>query len=158
MDSLERQGQRPGWEEYFLNIARVVAMRATCTRRHVGCVLVRDQRLIATGYNGSVSGDAHCEDDGCIMENGHCVRCVHAEMNALLQCAAMGIPSEGATIYTTDFPCGSCARSLAQAGIKKVVYQAEYPDDHSRRVFELSGIEVYRGKKTEQGFILVREV
>lgn len=158
MDASQRTGARPGWDEYFMNIALVVATRATCQRRHVGSVLVRDKRVIATGYNGSVYAEAHCEDVGCLLENGHCVRCVHAEINALLQCAAFGIPAAGSTLYTTDFPCAGCSKALVQVGVKKVVYLAEYPDDRSQEILRMAGVEVYRAFFSDRGFCLVREV
>lgn len=148
---------RPGWDDYFLRMARLVATRATCPRRHVGAVLVRDNRVVATGYNGSVPGDTHCEDAGCLMENGHCIRSIHAELNALLQCAMSTQTSEGATLYCTDFPCVHCAKALVQAGIARVVYVSDYPDANSAVVFRRAGVELFRAVDSGSGFRLVTE-
>ncbi len=148
---------RPGWDAYFLRMARLVATRGTCPRRRVGAVLVRDERVIATGYNGSVRGDAHCDDVGCLMENGHCIRAVHAEMNALLQCAASGQTSAGATLFCTDFPCIHCAKALVQAGVVRVVYAADYPDGHSAEVLRRGGVELFRALEASDGFTLIQE-
>ena len=95
---------RVTWDEYFMNIARVVATRATCDRKHVGAVLVRDKTILSTGYNGSIRGLPHCTEVGCLMENDHCVRTVHAEANAILQAARHGVRIEGADIYVSDVP------------------------------------------------------
>lgn len=146
---------RPGWDEYFLSMARLVATRATCPRRHVGAVLVRDRRVIATGYNGSVRGDVHCEDAGCLLEDGHCVRAVHAELNALLQCAASSQSSAGATLYCTDFPCVHCAKALVQAEVVRVVFLAEYPDPHSAAILRRGGVELWRALAADGGVRLV---
>ncbi len=150
-----RWSARPGWDDYFLRMAQLVATRATCPRRHVGAVLVRDRRVIATGYNGSVRGDVHCEDVGCLMEDGHCVRCVHAELNALLQCAASSQSSAGATLYCTDFPCVHCAKALVQAEVVRVVYLAEYPDRHSAEVLRRGGVELARAFEDDGSFRVV---
>jgi dCMP deaminase len=133
---------RPGWDEYFLRIAELAALRSTCPRRQVGAVLVRDQRIIATGYNGSLRGQPHCTEVGCLMVGGHCRRTVHAEMNALLQCAFHGAASRGSTLYTTAFPCLECAKALVQAGVERVVYREPYPDAHSRAALVEAGVEL----------------
>lgn len=148
---------RPDWDVYFLRMARLVATRATCPRRRVGAVLVRDRRVIATGYNGSVTGDVHCDDVGCLMENGHCIRAVHAELNALLQCAASNQTSAGATLYCTDFPCIHCAKALVQAGVARVVYVSDYPDKFSGDVLSRAGIEVFRAVEAADGFAMIQE-
>lgn len=140
-------GQRPSWDDYFLRMALLVATRATCLRRRVGAVLVRDRRVIATGYNGSVRGDVHCDDVGCLMDNGHCIRCIHAEINALLQCASSTQHSVGATLYSTDFPCVHCAKALVQAEVAKVIYLAEYPDQNSAAVLRQNGIPLFRARE-----------
>lgn len=126
---------RKSWYEYFMEMAELVSERATCKRLKVGCILVKDNRVISSGYNGSVSGMPHCIDEGCDMQDGHCVRCNHAEINALLQCAKYGISTEGTTAYITHYPCLACARALAQAGIKHVYYLHKYRNDE--RVEEL---------------------
>jgi dCMP deaminase len=127
---------RKPWDKYFSDIAQMVSERATCTRLHVGCVLVKDKRIISTGYNGSISGDEHCEDVGCYVVDGHCIRTIHAERNALAQCARHGIATDGATAYITHFPCLDCAKMLIQAGVKRIVYGQSYRD--SGYVYELA--------------------
>jgi len=121
--------KRIPWDQYFMLQAVLLSLRSTCTRLSVGAILVRDQRMIAGGYNGSVSGDKHCIDDGCYMVDGHCLRTIHAEMNAVLQCAKFGIPTDGAELYVTDFPCLQCTKMLLQAGIKKIHYLRYYNND-----------------------------
>lgn len=117
---------RATWDEYFMKIAGEVATRATCNRRHVGAVLVRDRSILATGYNGSVRGLPHCDDAGHLMRDGHCVRTVHAEANAVAQAARNGVRIDGATLYCTILPCLACMQLLANAGIVRAVYAGEY--------------------------------
>jgi dCMP deaminase len=119
---------RASWNEYFTRIAVEVATRATCPRKHVGAVLVRDKSILATGYNGSVRGMPHCEVVGCLMVEGHCARTVHAEVNALAQAARHGVRVDGATAYVTAFPCWICAKALFNAGIARIVYGESYVD------------------------------
>ena len=121
--------KRIPWDQYFMLQAVLLSLRSTCTRLSVGAILVRDQRMIAGGYNGSVSGDKHCIDDGCYMVDGHCLRTIHAEMNAVLQCTKFGIPTDGAELYVTDFPCLQCTKMLLQAGVKKIHYLRNYNND-----------------------------
>lgn len=118
--------QRLDWDQYFLAQAKITAMRSTCTRLEVGAVLVKEKRVIASGYNGSVADSTHCIDEGCYVVDGHCVRTVHAEANAILQCAKFGVPTSETTIYVTHFPCLQCTKQLIQAGIKEVVYASDY--------------------------------
>jgi len=106
--------------------ARLVALRSTCTRLMVGAIIVRENRIIASGYNGSVADGAHCIDDGCYMIDGHCVRTVHAEANALLQCAKFGVATNGTTLYVTHFPCLQCCKQIIQAGVKRIYYEQDY--------------------------------
>lgn len=118
---------RPSWDSYFMKLATEVARMSTCDRLRVGCVLVKDKRIIATGFNGSISGQPHCDEEGHIYNSeGRCVRTIHAEQNALLQCAKYGISCEGATAYVTHEPCEHCLKLLIQAGIKQIVYLHEY--------------------------------
>lgn len=117
---------RKSWGEYFLEIAKKVSERATCDRKHVGAVIVRDNTILATGYNGSVRGQPHCDDVGHLIEGGHCVRTVHAEVNAVCQAARNGTSLNGATTYVTCSPCRNCFQALANSGIKKVVYSSSY--------------------------------
>jgi dCMP deaminase len=120
---------RKSWDKYFIEMALLASERATCERLKVGAVLVKNKRVIATGYNGSPSGSPHCIDEGCKVVNGHCVRTIHAEQNALFQCSRYGASSEGATCYSTHFPCLLCCKSLIQAGITEVVYLYDYKND-----------------------------
>ena len=138
---------RIDWDQYFMIQAALLASRSTCNRLSVGAVLVRDKRIIAGGYNGSVAGDAHCIDEGCYLRDGHCVRTIHAEMNALLQCAKFGISADGASIYVTDFPCLQCTKSLLQAGIKKIYYMRNYHnDDYAIRLLKRKKVAVEQVK------------
>ena len=121
--------KRIPWDQYFMLQAVLLSLRSTCTRLSVGAILVRDQRMIAGGYNGSVSGDKHCIDDGCYMVDGHCLRTIHAEMNAVLEFRKFGIPTDGAELYVTDFPCLQCTKMLLQAGVKKIHYLRNYNND-----------------------------
>jgi dCMP deaminase len=133
---------RASWDEYFMNLAKVVASRATCDRKHVGAVLVRDRTVLSTGYNGSIRGLPHCDEVGHLMENGHCVATVHAEANAIVQAARNGVRVDGATIYTTASPCWPCFKLIANAGCDRIVYGEFYRDE---RIFEFAkkiGIEL----------------
>lgn len=121
---------RQPWHSYFIGIAQQVASRATCDRKHVGAVLVRDNVILATGYNGSMRGLPHCDDVGHLMENGHCVATVHAEANAIMQAAKNGVSTDRATIYTTASPCWSCFKLIVNAGCERIVFGEAYrPDD-----------------------------
>ncbi|MER3495983.1 MAG: cytidine deaminase [Armatimonadota bacterium] len=134
-----------------MQIAHLVATRATCRRRAVGAIIVRDRRIIATGYNGSPSGVAHCPElgpthdwpDGCLRAQ-HCIRALHAEQNCLLQAARVGTPSAGGTFYVTCQPCNTCAKMIINAGIERVIYEGEYPDDFALELFRESGVQVRR--------------
>ncbi|CAM3179129.1 ComE operon protein 2 [Lactiplantibacillus plajomi] len=121
--------QRIAWDQYFMMQAVLLSTRSTCERLSVGATIVRDKRIIAGGYNGSVAGDVHCIDEGCYLVDGHCVRTIHAEMNAILQCAKFGAATDGAEIYVTDFPCLQCTKMLLQAGITKIHYLRNYHND-----------------------------
>jgi dCMP deaminase len=120
---------RIDWDQYFMTQATLLSLRSTCTRLSVGAIIVRDRRVIAGGYNGAVSGDVHCIDEGCYLVDGHCVRTIHAEMNAVLQCAKLGVVTDGAEVYVTDFPCLQCTKMLLQAGIVKINYLRNYHND-----------------------------
>src|SRR5208283_5731103 len=126
---------RTSWDQYFMEIARQVATRATCDRKHVGAVLVRDRIILSTGYNGSIRGMPHCDEVGHLMENGHCVATVHAEANAVLQAARTGVRIEGSTLYTTASPCWPCFKLVANAGIVRIVYGEIYRDP---RIFDVA--------------------
>ena len=125
-----------------MNIAKEVATRSTCDRKHVGAVVVRDKSILATGYNGSVRGLGHCDDEGHLMEDGHCVRTVHAEANAIVQAARNGMRIEGASIYVTASPCWGCFRLIANAGIVRIVFGEFYRDQKIFDVSQRIGIEL----------------
>ena len=129
-----RSPVRPSWDQYFMSLAVTASTRSTCSRKHVGAVLVRDRNTLSTGYNGSIRGTAHCDDSGHMMEDGHCVRVIHAEMNAIIQAAKNGISIDGASCYCTASPCWSCFKALANAGIVDIYYKEEYRLDE--RVLE----------------------
>lgn len=141
---------RPSWDEYFLKIASDVAERSTCLRRKVGAVLVRDKRILTTGYNGAPRGMVHCEERGCLREKlsvpsgerHELCRGLHAEMNALLQAAIHGVSVEGGTLYCTTRPCSLCARMLINAGIIRVVTVGGYPDELAEQLLREAGIPV----------------
>ncbi|MCA0970016.1 ComE operon protein 2 [Halobacillus litoralis] len=120
---------RISWNQYFMAQSYLLKSRSTCERLAVGAVVVRDKRMIAGGYNGSVTGGVHCIDEGCYVVGGHCVRTIHAEMNALLQCSKFGVATDGAEIYVTHFPCIHCTKAIIQAGIKAVYYSEDYKND-----------------------------
>ena len=142
--------QRPSIDEYFLEIAFVVGKRATCLRKNVGAVIVRDKRILATGYNGAPSGMDHCLEIGCIRDlekipsgtRQEKCRAVHAEQNAIIQAAIHGVSIAGATIYCTHQPCILCAKMLINSNIKRVVYATYYPDNDSLEFFSDAGVKV----------------
>lgn len=136
------------WNDYFMNIAHEVAKRSTCERAQVGAVIVRDRRILTTGYNGSPRGLPHCTEVGCLMENGHCIRTLHAEQNAIIQAALHGVSTEGATIYVTHQPCFNCAKTIINAGISEIVYDKEYQDDRSLDFLHQAGVKI-TGLKTD---------
>lgn len=115
-----------------MNIAREVATRSTCARKNVGCVIVRDKVILSTGYNGSLRGLPHCDEAGHEMENGHCVRTIHAEANAIVQAARNGVALDGAEIYITASPCYNCFKMIANAGLRAIYYGEFYRDDRIR--------------------------
>ena len=135
-------GQRPSWDEYFLKLAMLASERATCPRMHCGCVLVRDKNVIATGYNGSIPGDDHCEDVGCWVVDDHCIRTNHAEMNALMQAAKKGHLADGSTAYVTNMPCTTCAKALIASGVKRVVVFSDFHDTLAVQFFRKANIVI----------------
>ena len=126
---------RVSWKDYFMNIAREVATRSTCNRKHVGAVIVREKTILSTGYNGSIKGLPHCDEVGCEMVDGHCVRTTHAEANAIVQAAKNGIQINQSEIYVTASPCYDCFKLIANAGIKIIYYDEFYRD---KRIIEKS--------------------
>ncbi len=134
-----------------MDIAKLVATRATCPRRSVGAIVVKDKRILATGYNGAPAGLPHCPEGGgenewpkgCLI-SGHCSRSLHAEQNCLLQAAKIGVPCQETTMYVTCQPCNTCAKMIINAGISRVIYEGDYPDDFSLELFRDSRLEVLR--------------
>ncbi len=144
--------RRPSWDKYFMDIAVLVASRATCLRRKVGAVLVKNKRVLATGYNGPPRGLKHCNErpGGCLREQNHVPsgerheisRAVHAEQNAIIQAAVHGFSIEGTTLYSTNHPCVLCTKMLINAGVKEFVYAEGYPDQLSAELIEEAGINI----------------
>lgn len=140
--------ERPSNDEYFMEMAQLVSSRSTCLRRKVGAVIVKDKRVLSTGYNGSPKGTKHCEELGCIrvqmnVPSGtrhELCRGVHAEQNAVTQAAYFGVSVDGASIYTTTYPCSMCAKILINAGIREIIYSEGYSDDLSKQLLDEAGI------------------
>ncbi|HSA32531.1 MAG TPA: cytidine/deoxycytidylate deaminase family protein [bacterium] len=149
---------RPSWDEYFMEFARLAARRSSCLRRSVGAVLVRDKRVLATGYNGVPTGITHCSETGCLREKlkvpsgerHELCRGLHAEQNAIIQAAHHGISIEGSTLYCTTHPCIICTKMLINAGIVGVVYAEGYADDLSAEMLKESGIAIRRYEDAPQ--------
>ena len=121
--------ERVSWEVYFMNIAKEVGTRSTCSRKHIGAVIVRGKTILATGYNGSIRGLAHCDEAGHEMDNTHCVRTIHAEANAIVQSARHGVRIEDSEIYITASPCYDCFKMIANVGIRKIYFGEFYRDE-----------------------------
>ena len=142
--------QRPSWDQYFMDITRLVATRSSCVRRQVGALLVKDRNILATGYNGVPSGISHCDMSGCLRERlkvpsgerHELCRGLHAEQNAIIQAAKHGTNIDGATLYCTTMPCIICTKMIINAGIKKVIYGEGYADDLAREMIAEAAIEV----------------
>lgn len=147
--------KRPSWDEYFLETAELVSKRATCLRRSVGAVLVRDKKILATGYNGAPSGLAHCLEVGCLREKlkipsgqrHELCRGLHAEQNVIIQAALHGIGTRGSTLYLTNQPCIICAKMLINAGVEQIVILDGYPDALARRMLKGAGVKVRNGRQ-----------
>lgn len=145
-------GMRPSWDEYFLGIVELIKERSTCLRRQVGAVVVKDKRILTTGYNGAPAGCRHCEEVGCLRqslnvpsgERHELCRAAHAEQNAIAQAAMYGVSINGGTIYVTAQPCVICTKLIINSGIKRVVYKGDYPDALSLQLLDEAGIEVVR--------------
>ncbi len=143
---------RPSWPEYFMSIAKMVAKRSTCLRRHVGAVIVKDKRILATGYNGAPAGLKHCEEVGCLRQNSsipsgtrhELCRGLHAEQNAIIQAAYHGISIAGSTLYCTNRPCAICSKMIINAGIKKIYFEQGYDDPLGAQLLGEAGIELVR--------------
>jgi len=141
---------RPTWHSTFMEVARVVAKRSTCLRRQVGAVLVRDNHILATGYNGAPAGLEHCLDTGCLREQmgipsgerHELCRAIHAEQNVIIQAALHGVTTAGSTVYVTCQPCFICAKMLINAGIVRVVCEGPYPDPMAAAILKEAGVAV----------------
>ena len=150
---------RPSWGNYFMNITNLVAERSTCTRRAVGAVLVKEKRILSTGYNGAPTGLKHCLEVGCLreklgVESGkmhELCRGIHAEQNAIIQAAYHGVSVKGATIFCTNQPCSICARMIINAGIQKIYYQSGYADSLAKELLGEAGIELQRIDSDHRG-------
>ena len=141
---------RPDWDTYFMRITKLVATRSSCLRRSVGAVLVKDKRILATGYNGAPAGMAHCEEAGCLRDQLHIpsgerhelCRGLHAEQNAIIQAARQGTEIKDSTLYCTTAPCSLCAKMLINAGVTRIVYEGSYPDERAMAFFAEGGVKV----------------
>ena len=139
----ERTHFRPSWDDYFMAIAKIIAARGTCDRLYAGSVLVKENRIIATGYNGSPAGLPHCNDVGHLLEEGHCVRTIHGEHNSLLQAARQGGTStQGSTMYTKYSPCIHCAKYVIACGIQRVVVGKIYRNPQVVEMLKEAGVKV----------------
>ncbi len=146
----QKQDERKSWDQYFMEMALLVGGRSTCLRRGVGAVIVKERRVLSTGYNGAPAGITHCAITGCLRDQMNVpsgvkhelCRGTHAEQNAVVQAARFGVQIKDSVIYTTTFPCAICTKLLINAGITKVVYLGEYHDDLSRELLAESGVEV----------------
>ncbi|MCG6912572.1 cytidine/deoxycytidylate deaminase family protein [bacterium BMS3Abin03] len=146
----EKKSNRPSWDEYFLKLAMLASERATCPRMHVGCVLVKDKFVLATGYNGSLPGQPHCDEAGCLIVDNHCVRTNHAEINALVQATTHGINIKGATAYITNMSCTTCAKALIAAGIKRVVVFSDYHDTLATKFYTDADVVIVKLKMPDR--------
>ena len=143
---------RPSWDEYFLEIANIVAKRSTCLRRSVGAVIIKDKRILTTGYNGPPSGLKHCDEVGCIRdqmkipqgERHELCRGLHAEQNAIIQASLHGVSIKDSSIYCTHQPCIICTKMIINAGIKKVIFIQGYPDELSIQFLKEAGVEIQK--------------
>lgn len=134
---------RISWDEYFINIVNLIKERATCPRKKVGALIVKNNKIISSGYNGSPKGMEHCLDVGCLIKNNHCIRVMHAEQNALLQA---GKEAEGANLYCTCLPCEICFKMCIQAKIKKIIYLEDYNKQNLKYWIDNGGIELIKWK------------
>jgi dCMP deaminase len=143
---------RPSWETYFMDIARLVARRSTCTRRAVGAIIVKDRRILSTGYNGAPSKVRHCMEVGCLREQMNIpsgerhelCRGIHAEQNAIIQAAYHGVSIKGSTLYCTNLPCAICAKMIINAGIVRILYESGYADTISREMLVEAEVELVK--------------
>jgi dCMP deaminase len=147
--SLGEISMRPDWDSYFMKIAYAVSERSTCDRAYVGCVLVYEKRILTTGFNGSPAGQEHCDEIGHLLVDGHCVRTIHAETNAIIQAALHGISTRGCTCYVTHFPCLNCTKVLINAGITRLIYSMAYRmDENAMEFLHKANVEICELKFT----------
>lgn len=143
------KSSRPDWDSFFLEQAKTFATRGTCNRLQVGCIITRDNLQLAEGFNGSISGHAHCTDEGCLLnDEGRCIRTIHAEQNALLNAMKKGVSVQGGTAYVTHEPCETCTKLLNQAGIKRVVFLKPYNNPYNQHFQQ--GMEMVHHQVTEK--------
>jgi dCMP deaminase len=146
--------ERPSYDEYFMDMAGVVAKRSTCLRRGVGAILVKDRHILSTGYNGAPKGFRHCSEVGCLREKmgvpsgekHELCRGLHAEQNAIIQAAVFGVSIKGSTLYCTNTPCVVCVKMLVNAGVEEIVYSGDYPDELAKRMLNESRLKIKRFK------------
>ncbi len=151
--------KRPDWQTYFMEIAKLIATRSTCVRRKVGAIIVKDNRILTTGYNGTPTGIRHCLDRGCLRdelnipsgERHELCRGMHAEQNAIVQAASHGVSIESGEIYCTNQPCIICAKMIINAGIKKIIIGNSYPDELASEMLNEAGLKVVILAKSEGG-------
>jgi dCMP deaminase len=149
---MPEKDDRPSWENYFMDIASLVAKRSTCLRRSVGAILVKDKRVLSTGYNGAPSGIKHCMEVGCLREQlevasgqrHELCRGIHAEQNAIIQAAFHGVSIRGSNLFCTNLPCSICAKMIINAGIERIYYASGYADPMADEMFKEAGIEVFK--------------
>jgi len=147
---MTQKDARPSWETYFMNITNLVAKRSTCLRRAVGAIIVKDKRILSTGYNGAPTGLRHCLEVGCLreqlgVESGkmhELCRGIHAEQNAIIQAAYHGVSVKDASLFCTNQPCSICARMIINAGIRKIFFQSSYADALAEELLDEAGIEL----------------
>lgn len=151
---------RPSWDDYFMAITRIIATRSTCDRLRAGAILVKNNRIISTGYNGSPPGLPHCDSDaGHLMEEDHCVRTIHAEHNTILQSAVIGgLRTEDSTLYTLYSPCIHCAKYIVAAGIKRIVVGKLYRNEQAREYLEKAGTKFEIYQANEEWNKLLRQI
>ncbi|DAC72307.1 MAG TPA: cytidine deaminase [Thermoplasmata archaeon] len=145
---------RPTYDEYFMEMAHVVAKRSTCLRRKVGAILVKDKHILSTGYNGAPKGLKHCSETGCLRENlnipsgerHELCRGLHAEQNAIIQAAVFGVSIKGSVLYCTNTPCVVCVKMLINAGVTEITYAGDYPDDLAKIMMDESNLKIKRFK------------
>lgn len=143
---------RPTWDEYFMDIANLIKTRSTCLRRQIGALVVKDKKILSTGYNGAPKGCRHCAETGCLREKlgipsgqrHELCRAIHAEQNAIIQAAQSGVSLEGSTMYVTNQPCMLCAKMIINAGIIKIVFKGDYPDEMAMNMLKEACVEVVK--------------